>query len=116
MAKKKAKKAKKPESELDQLKKANKALQDVLESHNIKFDVDKADLGNIRVNKNGKARGKVDYSPPGLPSPKLKALNKSKSKLDVSDVKSMTREQIAANMDEVEKAMGVFVEQKEKKK
>lgn len=81
----------------------NVALKKVLASHNIAFDLEKADLSKIVVNDKGEHAGDFEYTAPALSNKSPNAWNATPGKeITMDDVKKMTAEQINANWDKVE--------------
>ena len=83
------------------------ALKHVLKSHNINFDTDLADLGDLKI-EHGAVRGEFKYElPKGTGKPVDSPLpdTKGASKLTMDDVRTMSPDKINENWEEVSKLL-----------
>ena len=80
------------------------ASETVISKHNIKFDLNQADLGGLAI-KDGKVEGEFEYSPGKPDNSPPKKDGDTKEALTYADVQKMDRHQMQARWDEVQKVM-----------
>lgn len=95
--------------ERNELLRKNSALSKVLNSHNIRFDVEEHDLSHLNI-VDGAVEGEFDYSPPKQQQRvTVKSSEPDQPKqLTAKDVAGMTADQINENWDQIKNIEGIF--------